>query len=245
MKPFVSALLATRISELSSISVSVAGYASIAGYFAVALADPMAHADFIFRTGLLIFVFEFLSIHSAGMTGGFARPVAAPGGFLPQPGEVTRPRVPWRVAGRAFLLLIYAAFAVAFGAGTGTYALPAIFLTGTAAKFFGRRASHRPNLTAPLTILLLFSVLLVAVTSAFWVAQFPFPPELFSHKLPNSSGLFVDQPQTLLVWGIIYYSIAGFLEAFFFWAERMRGKRPPSFADSAASNGGIAHATMA
>lgn len=34
----------------------------------------------------------------------------------------------------------------------------------------------------------------------------PFPEAIYAAKPANSSGTFVDVPQTLLVWGVVYYA---------------------------------------
>lgn len=45
---------------------------------------------------------------------------------------------------------------------------------------------------------------------------FYFPPEIKQFKPPNTSGLFFDEPQVLLAWGVLYYLTMGIMQIIIF-----------------------------
>lgn len=54
-------------SKILSLLISVSGNALLMWFFLQALFSPIEHAEFIFNTGVLLFLVEFLSIHSGFM----------------------------------------------------------------------------------------------------------------------------------------------------------------------------------
>ncbi|MFQ5512272.1 MAG: hypothetical protein ACE5EO_10520 [Candidatus Krumholzibacteriia bacterium] len=46
--------------------------------------------------------------------------------------------------------------------------------------------------------------------------SFPFPPEVKSARPSGQGGLFVDTPQTLMAWGVIYFALMTLCELMIF-----------------------------
>lgn len=193
--------------KLFSLLFAIAGNLFLAGIFFSALLFPESHAEFIFRTGLMIFVVEFMSIHSSGM-------------FASNKIEITigsRTYLSGHWFWKFFMILIYSLFVGVFGFLTSNYFLPLMYVVSLASKVFVKRAAVRPLPVFVSVPLLLFSVAFVGITADWWTSLFPFPQEVLSQKRPGSSGLFIDQPQTLLVWGIVYYFLLAGIELLLFW----------------------------
>lgn len=195
----------TRHSK-SSAAFSVGGNFILAGWFLSALLNPLAHAVFITQTGIWLFLVEFLSIFAGGGASGRMRRIA-------------------EMLSTAIGFIVIAIFAFAFGwLFLGNISLPIIFLWSTASKIFGARAAKaRPYL--PYTIPLLLGSLLVVFVflgPELLVKLFPFPEE-FDQYAPADwvarqesgeiSGEFVDRPQTMLAWGVMYFGAVAIIES--------------------------------
>lgn len=174
------------IGEVVSSAAGAIFYLPIILMYLYALLFPELNADFIFNFGMLIFLLEFLNIHSSGMILGFGRP----GGYL--------------------LVIIYAAFVGVFGAIFGNWMVLGIFIASIAAKTLHTRERSREEIGKVIGVnimVYLLSVFAVSFLSPLWAFLFPFSEEVLAQKMPGSSGLFVEVPQTLLVWGLTYFSI--------------------------------------
>lgn len=193
------------LGSFSSLSISVAGNLFLAVIFLNALLNPLANADFIFKTGMLLFLIEFFSVHS---------------------GVVLSSSEPGRLS-RLFLLGFYSAFVISLALIFSNPYLPGLFLLSLAAKLFGARAT--PGRKASFRAWIFFALFLftafvvITIAGAYLLDSiFPFPQEIISQKPANSHGLFVDTPQTLVFWGVLYYSLAALVEITLFASRRSR-----------------------
>lgn len=193
--------------SISVFALSLGGNLFLAGLFLRALLNPVAHVSFIVQTGIWIFLVEFFSIFisrgaETGRKSGFLSFFTGTIGFL-----------------------VISIFAIVFGwLFLGNIYLPLIFLGSTLAKIFGKRAMPDQPLQIYAIPLLLGSLLIVFFIFGpeFWVNLFPFPEE-FSQAMPADwaarrergeiSGEFVDRPQTMLAWGVIYFALASIIES--------------------------------
>lgn len=207
-------------SNIISIVISVAGNLSLAWIFLRALIYPFEHAEFIFNTGLLFFLVEFLSVHSSGMF------INMPHGRDDATAEKwlsgwSDPRIgKWLgVRGtKIFILSIYTLLVGIFAAVFKNWFIPGYFFISLTSKIFGRRAIPHKWIIFAQIFIFLGSLVLIGMLSEQIVHFFPLPPEIFVHKPPAASGTFVDNPQTLLVWGVFYFSLLILLEiALFVW----------------------------
>lgn len=64
--------------------------------------------------------------------------------------------------------------------------------------------------------MLLLSVLLVVFGAQLIAGWFPFPPEVKAARPSGQSGLFIDTPQTLMAWGVIYFVLITVCELMIF-----------------------------
>jgi hypothetical protein len=130
---------------------------------------------------MFIFLTEFLSIHSSVL-------LSAPKKTLP----------------KIFALIVYVIFVLIISFATHTYYPAIIFIFSLMAKLFH---SPRDNLQliGP-TIIFMGSVFITIFASSTIKSTFVFSQQVLDQKTKGSSGLFVDTPQTLLVWGMLYYT---------------------------------------
>lgn len=201
--------------------LSIGSNLFLAWLFLRALLRPLANIDFIVQTGIWLFIVEFLSIFvSIGK------------------GERTSMRLGFTgfFVGTVGFLMI-SAFAIVFGwLFLGNIYLPIIFLSSTLAKIFSQQATHERSEVLAFSIPLLLGSLFIVFFifgPEFWVKLFPFP-ENFDQYTPvdwaektrhgDISGEFVERPQTMLVWGIIYYLFAAAIEFFFFMKRRKNAR---------------------
>ena len=173
--------------------VALLNYSLIIFLFLRALMSPLDHLDFIYGFGIFVFVAEFLSIHSSGMLS-------------------SRQRLPATL----FVISIYVILALAFSIGLGSFYPALILILSIVAKAV---TAPRPtqtetpskkllsNLLVVQVVLLVGTVLFVCMFGWLLTILLPFPEAVYAARPANTSGIFVEQPQTLLVWGILYYSL--------------------------------------
>lgn len=179
------------VEQVFSFLGSVIGNLFMAWLFLRALVWPENHAQFIFRSGLMLYIAEFLTIHSAGMTEG------------PQDGKNSKG------PGRIFPLGIYGLFIFLCAYGLKSWFIAIHFWVSLLSKLFFKRSAGRDmghTLQAFGTMNLIASTFLVILLAPLLNSVFPMPPEVMAQRMPNSSGLFVDVPQTLLAWGVLYFT---------------------------------------
>lgn len=212
-------------SPVLSLIISVGGNLSLAFLFARALLFPLEHLEFVLNTGMLLFLIEFLGIHSSGMAMGIANQEKEP--------KERDPRIIFSSSVKGFgaqgsralgpsqtkivLIAVYAIFTVAFGLVLKNAVLPLVFFVGLIAKFFGQRlsgAEHpgRVERFGISVVLLIFLAFFVTIFSPFLAMLFPFPSEV----RPSGSGSWVDFPQSPIVWGALYYFSLAVIDAAFY-----------------------------
>lgn len=217
------------IADGLSLTVSLAGNLFLGGLFFTALVNPQ-NTEFIFRTGMLIYFVEFLSIHSSGMAFGARKKergdndlrvifhFAARG-----PGKNILQQNP-----KYTLVFFYAIFVFSLGLIFKNWYVPIYFLISLITKFFEKKAL-RDNLQIGLPILLFLLSTFVAVFAfPILLKLFPFPPKFSQYRMSGSSGLFVDYPQVLMVWGVTYFLSLSIVEIILFFKKRADNKTRPA-----------------
>lgn len=198
-----------------SLFLAVASNVFLVGLFYRALTSPVTFTDFIYRTGIMIFMIEFMTLHSSGMLFGSAQQERRTGK------RVMTTRV--KVAMFAF----YNLMVLAFASFTGQWLAALYFAVSLGGKAVFSRSIDPQKRLAPVaagvTMLLLstFAVVLGAKLLADW---FPFPAAVRSARPPGQSGLFVSTPQTLMAWGVLYFSLMSVCEVMIFRRDA-RGTR--------------------
>ena len=160
--------------QILALTVSVIGNLSLAGLFLSSAFDPSRFSlpkDF----GMIIFVFEFLNVHSTAMAHGMGKTAYSFLNFRPSEaalravkgnsGYVVKVKTS---PGFGFLkknpklavIGFYLLGAIGMGIGFKSWILPAYFAVGIIAKFFGRKATHDDRGIVYLILLLLFSFVL-------------------------------------------------------------------------------------
>jgi len=182
------------LKESTSSIIAAAFNIPIIAMFTYALLFPEQNTEFIFGFGVLIFLLELMNISSSGFALG--------------------PK-----AGLAYVvLLFYAVFIGMFGFIFGNWAAIGLFVASMVGRFIqgiGRKNIDRKKIGNEIgkqIFIFLISVFVIIFLAPLWEIIFPFSAEVLAEKLPRSSGLFVEIPQTLLVWGISYYSLMTILD---------------------------------
>lgn len=174
-----------HINSIATVGASVIGWLVLAGVFFRALLNPFVYTDFIYDTSILLYVTEFLNIHASGMLQGASH----------QSGKQLY---------RPFLLLLYGFFIFIFFFVFKNTIMLIFFAVSLVSKVLSYRTSADPHQSATRTMLLLGTTLPLVVLSPIIAFLFPFPAEFLALKPANTSGLFVEMPQVVLVWGILY-----------------------------------------
>lgn len=174
-----------------SFLVSLIGPLTLIFLYAQALIMPEEHAAFIFRAGMAIYFVEFLSIHSSGT-------------LLSEHKDKQKKRF-----SRFFLFGFYMIFVFGFMASRHCWFIGLGFFLSLCAKVFMSRSVkddiNRTQISFAV-INLLCSTFIVIVLASLLKRVFPMPESITSQRFEGTSGLFVDTPQTLLTWGILYFS---------------------------------------
>jgi hypothetical protein len=208
--------VAPKTSEhnLFFLAPSVVGYFLLAWYFLKALLYPTENIEFIYSIGIAIFLIEFINIHATSIIFGREKE-----GFLE--GVYTR-----RLTLKGSMLVFYSVFYGLILAISKNYYLAASGFVSLIAKISSKKAlPGGEKKTATLFTALIATTFLVILLSSFLKTAFPFPAFVYESKPPNTSGLFVDMPQTILVWGVLYYSIQGLREIFLFWKNSIKRRK--------------------
>lgn len=208
----------------ASLVLSVAGNLFLGIMFLNALINPSQNTAFIFKTGMLIFLIEFLSIHSSGMAAGLRSKGVHQGTFAYKTsvfGSTFARKNP-----KIMLIAAYFIFVVAFALIFRNWFVPLFFFVSLVAKFYGNKATQDKLNIGIMILLFIGTVFVVLPFSALFQAFFPIPQEILGQKLPGSSGLFVDVPQTLLAWGILYFFLAIVVEVVLFWKRAIKNYLP-------------------
>ncbi|MBI2668721.1 hypothetical protein HYX14_02675 [Candidatus Woesearchaeota archaeon] len=202
-----------RFPETTSLIVSAVGNLFLVGLFTQALLFPEDNVKFIFNSGMLIFLVEFLSLHSSGMI------------FSPEARTVQSRKLflLWKIFTvpiKFILVGVYLLFMLVFGFAFQNWAVPVVFMISLGAKYFGKK-THTHHTSAGISVLLLIgTVFIVTLLAPLWSVLFPFPESVLQQKMSGSSGIWVDIPQTMLVWGILYYGLLGIIEVISFRRQK-------------------------
>lgn len=158
--------------------------------FLQAIKFPHQNANFIYNTAIALFVIEFLTIHSTFILHGVTKQSFK---------EKSKMKV-----GKLQLFLFYIFIVSAISFVTKSYVLLAYAFLSFTTKFFIDK--QLPDITRNIKSTLAFfcSVFLVITFSWLFALVIPLPENIRLSKPAGTSGLFVDTPQTILAWGLIY-----------------------------------------
>lgn len=193
-----------NIKDIIPLTMAVGGNMILAGIFFQALIFPRTSIDFIFRASILIFIVEFLSIHSSGMA---ARTSESQLHVLGKKINISKN------IEKVFLIIFYIFFVVAISITFKNWIVPSFFFVSLVTKFFGNKS--RAMLTSSMLynlIIFFISIFLIIILSVPLQMMFPIPSEVLMMKDSGTSGLFVDAPQTVLFWGVIYFVSLAIME---------------------------------
>ncbi|MBI5135479.1 hypothetical protein HZA86_04590 [Candidatus Uhrbacteria bacterium] len=181
-------------SPLSAASRTLSAFTAFGGYlvlswaYASALLWPSDHALFIQKTAGALYFFEFFSIHSSGF-------------FFHPGGEFRRQ---WK--GIA-LIGFYSIFALAFSVVFHDRWLFLYFFLSLFSKFASTKVSEKDYRKTMITIIpfIGWTFFCMVFTAWLWALLFPFPPD-------NSTPQWVGGPQSVLVWGALYFVTLAVME---------------------------------
>lgn len=197
--------------------ISLAGPLTLVFLYAQALVFPEEHAGFIFRVGMATYVIEFLSIHSSGM-------------LL---GDFKDKKKKWSY--RFFLLGVYAIFVFGSMAALHCWFIGLYFFASLCAKIFLSK-SVKDNINqsqiAFSCINLIGCTFAVIPLAPVLKKMFPVSQALISEHAEGTGGLFVDTPQTLLVWGILYFFFTIVFNVVMFFKHTINAEKNTHFGES-------------
>ena len=201
--------------KTGSLLLAIATNLFLAGLFYRALVNPVDFKDFIYKTGLMIFMIEFMSLHSSGMFFGAAQEVGKP------VNKVMTLKV------KITMFVFYNIFVVVFASFTGQWLAALYFAVSLASKAVYSRSIDAAKRLAPVAAgiaMLLLSTFLVVFTAPLLADWFPFPSEVKAARPSGQSGLFLDTPQTLMAWGVIYFTLVTLCEIAIFRKAMKKGR---------------------
>ncbi|MBU0470331.1 MAG: hypothetical protein KKA62_06185 [Nanoarchaeota archaeon] len=202
------------IKRIGALMISVIASVSLIWIFISSLLFPEKNVNFIINTGMLIFIFEFLSVHSSVMIIGI---------------QQSPKKMFWLKVG---LFSFYFLFVTVVALVESNWFFLFLFLSSLATKIFLNKAVDRSimSILTPFiyVALLLISVSIVCSFPHFFEIIFPFPAEIMQTLTESgSTGLFIEVPQTLLSWGALYYSLSLIVNLIiFFVARRTKIEQP-------------------
>ena len=216
------AMIARTLSLLAAIATNL----FLAGLFYRALSNPLYFKDFIYKTGLMIFVIEFMSLHSSGMFFGPAQQAKKTGK------KVMTTKV------KSALLVFYIMFVYAFASATEHWLAALYFVVSLASKALYSRSIDLERRLAPVAAgiaMLVISTFVVVFAAPLLANWFPFPPEVLSARPTGQSGLFINTPQTLMAWGALYFSLMTLCELVIFRRSLTQSSRKSSGVEATAA----------
>lgn len=195
----------TKVGEWPALIVSVIGSLFLSWLFLKAIINPAAHADFILRIGILIFVIEFLTIHSSAMLAG-SRDEAQQKG--------------WRAPRNIFFICLYSIFALSIGFGLQNWVLPGVFFISLLTKVLGNKAHDHNKKQVLYPVLLLMGCQMLSLFFAYWIQSlWPLPLDIYDSIMASSSGM-ETRPLFFIVWGVFYYFFFAVVDVIlFFWKK--------------------------
>ena len=208
------------LARTASLLLAVATNLFLVGVFYSALIDPVEYKDFIYRTGIMIFVIEFMTLHSSGMFFGSAQKAKQTG------------KRQFGLREKIGLFVFYNLFVVVFAAQTGQWLAAVYFAVSLGSKAVYSRSIDVEERLAPVAagiVMLLLSTFIVVFAAKPIAGWFPIPAEARSARMPGTGGLFVSKPQTLMMWGVLYFLFMTVCDVAIF-RKSLRHNRNPSAA---------------
>jgi len=170
--------------KVMSLIIPVINYGIILYMFINAAINPENNISFIYGYAMFIFLGEFLSIHSTGT--------------LLSPGSR---------GDKILFLLIYMFFIFILSLVFNTfYPLLVIALSITAKIFIAGNKEKMQSLGLQI-ITFVFTTFFAFLSSAILTQFTRFPASVLLQSQNNGSGGFFYTPETLVIWGIIYFSV--------------------------------------
>ncbi|MBI2668720.1 hypothetical protein HYX14_02670 [Candidatus Woesearchaeota archaeon] len=188
-----------HVLKFPSPAISVVGNLFLAWLFLRAIIAPEQYANFILKIGIMIYVIEFLSVHSGIMLS-------------------EREHLGWRAIPRSFMLIaLYSVFALGAGFMAKNWLVPIIFFVSLIAKVAGLKPADGKLWISGL--LLIGSMGLAMFPAQLLQSHSPLPTGIYEAILERSSGL-ETRPLIFMFWGVLYYVLSAMLEVFFFFREK-------------------------
>jgi len=211
MKPFEDYL---------SLILSLIGSFSLVWLFSSALISPEQNT-FILKSGVLLFLVEFLSVHSSVMAMGVRKREEDKNivFFYHVKGPKFVQRNP-----KFMMVFIYSLFILTYALIFKNWFIPVYFFISLLIKFYGNKATHDRFKVGLTVILFVVSFLIILPFSGLLSRAFPIEEELIGEKI--GSGLLVDVPQVVLAWGVLYFFLGSVIEGILFFKKA----KPASFA---------------
>lgn len=122
--------------QILSLILAVSGNLFLARIFFIPLLDPLRDHAFIFQTGGLIWLIEFLSLHSSGMLSSEEARMNKKVWLF----EGIKENKNFRVPIKFILVPLYAIFATGLGLMAHNWRVPFAFFIGVVSKSFGNKA---------------------------------------------------------------------------------------------------------
>jgi len=186
------------LARTGSLLLAIATNLFLVGVFYSALINPVDYKDFIYKTGIMIFMIEFMTLHSSGMLFGSAQKAQKEG------------KRRFGLKEKIGLFVFYNLFVVVFAAQTGQWLAAVYFAVSLASKAIYSRSIDAEQRLAPVAAgiaMLLLSTFLVVFGAKLIAGWFPLPAEVRAARPSGQSGLFISTPQTLMMWGVLYFML--------------------------------------
>lgn len=160
--------------------------------FVNALINPSTQIDFIYKGAMAVFIFEMLTLVLTFFVFAFVKNAPA-----------------W-VAVLMVLVFIAVGFGWVLAINVSNTVLYIFIASLVRQLYLGKKSKDALNRIGALKLLIFLLITIsVILLSSLIALLVPFSEELISlNPNPASGGVFVDNPQVLLVWGIIYFLLS-------------------------------------
>lgn len=180
--------------SLASFVISIQGYLFLSWLFIQTLLHPVKNLNLLYTTGIVTLIFEFLNIHSSTILNLYREKTGKEIGPFP----------------KLFLLFIYSIFIIFLSIFSGNIYISIIFFVSLISKVLANKVPTGLNFYQ---FKLYMATLIIAILgTSLWEYLFSFPQEIYNARPDNITGILVDSPQTLVIWGIFYYFLLGITE---------------------------------
>ena len=157
--------------------------------------NPINNINFIYKGSFALFLFEFIAV-AADIT--FS--------------DIDSVNVSVKVFGkevqginkRVSLISFFLILALVYSFIINSPQLTLFLIVSILIKAFQKSSNSDSNIATKGLALFISSIFLAIPLGIIASRIFPFPKEVILNNPGNMSGLFVDTPQTLLVWGLLY-----------------------------------------